>query len=77
MSGVANGRVQVTAQILASRAQYISERAERLDWKRAQFVGAIINYWIEQGCPSVHPIDADFAPMPAEAQKKRSANRTD
>jgi hypothetical protein len=74
MSGVADGKEQVTAQINAELARYIFKRAERLGWRRAQLVGAIINKWHEAGCPEVHELDAVLPGVPGKHKVRKGAS---
>jgi hypothetical protein len=53
-------KATVSAYIDADKAEYIEERVRG---SRSAFVGEIIDFWFEQGCPLL-PIEKQATPKP-------------
>lgn len=49
---------------------YIKTRADTIDWSGSKFGSAIIEWWLNQGAPKVHPLDR-VIPVPEFAPRVR------
>ena len=69
MSGAAEGKEQIAAQVTISEAELLFKRAERLGWKRGKYVGAILKDWFARGCPPVSDMERALALLDSKDAK--------
>jgi hypothetical protein len=59
---------QVSGSVLNSQAEYINQRAERLDWTPSAFTAKLVEWWFDQGCPPVSKVDSLLPRLPYNAE---------
>lgn len=58
MGTLGAGKQQITGLAPDARADYLTVRAERLEWTRSKLVTRILEMWFEAGMPPVSHADA-------------------
>lgn len=70
MAKLGRGTDNLSVLMQEEKKGYIKTRAHAMDWSASKFGGAIIEWWLTQGAPKVHPLDR-VIPVPEFAPRIR------
>lgn len=69
MGKTGTGMNSASAYLSVEKIAYVQARADRIQWTRTKYMGAIVDYWIKAGCPNVDAVENSFPPLPYHGPK--------